>query len=48
MLCNVISSNDTNIVFYSAYHGHLTSMIDISPYKFNKMKNGKKDWVHVV
>lgn len=34
--------------FRSAYHGHLTSMIDISPYKFNQIKNGKKDWVHVV
>ena len=34
---------------FSAYHGHLTSMIDISPYKFNQPKGtGKKDWVHVV
>ena len=34
---------------FSAYHGHLTSMIDISPYKFNKPNGpGKKDWVHVV
>ncbi|KOB75821.1 Alanine-glyoxylate aminotransferase [Operophtera brumata] len=31
-----------------AYHGHLTSMIDISPYKFN-LPGGpdKPDWVHV-
>lgn len=32
-----------------AYHGHLTSMIDISSYKFKKMNGGKKKkWVHVV
>ena len=31
-----------------AYHGHLTSMIDISSYKFLKMNGGKKKkWVHV-
>lgn len=31
-----------------AYHGHLTSMIDISSYKFRKMNGGKKKkWVHV-
>ncbi|XP_030027800.1 alanine--glyoxylate aminotransferase 2-like [Manduca sexta] len=31
-----------------AYHGHLTSMIDISPYKFN-LPGGpdKPEWVHV-
>lgn len=36
-------------VCYSAYHGHLTSMIDVSPYKFN-LPGGpdKPDWVHVV
>lgn len=34
---------------FSAYHGHLTTMIDISPFKFNKPNGtGKKDWVHVV
>lgn len=33
---------------FSAYHGHLTSLIDISPYKFNQLENGKKEWVHVV
>lgn len=31
----------------SAYHGHLMSLIDISPYKFRKL-SGQKDWVHVV
>ncbi|XP_002730485.1 ethanolamine-phosphate phospho-lyase-like [Saccoglossus kowalevskii] len=31
-----------------AYHGHLTTLIDISPYKFNAHGGeGKKDWVHV-
>uniref|UniRef100_A0A8C1U5N5 5-phosphohydroxy-L-lysine phospho-lyase n=1 Tax=Cyprinus carpio TaxID=7962 RepID=A0A8C1U5N5_CYPCA len=30
----------------SAYHGHLTSLIDISPYKFRKLE-GQKEWVHV-
>uniref|UniRef100_A0A8C8VH90 Ethanolamine-phosphate phospho-lyase n=1 Tax=Pelusios castaneus TaxID=367368 RepID=A0A8C8VH90_9SAUR len=31
-----------------AYHGHLSSLIDISPYKFNHLgKEGKKDFVHV-
>ncbi|XP_053232896.1 5-phosphohydroxy-L-lysine phospho-lyase-like isoform X2 [Podarcis raffonei] len=30
-----------------AYHGHLTSLIDISPYKFRNLE-GQKEWVHVV
>ncbi|XP_004925227.1 alanine--glyoxylate aminotransferase 2-like [Bombyx mori] len=31
-----------------AYHGHLTTMIDISPYKFNLPGGPEKpDWVHV-
>ncbi|XP_045137487.1 ethanolamine-phosphate phospho-lyase-like isoform X2 [Portunus trituberculatus] len=31
-----------------AYHGHVTSLIDISPYKFNHPGgDGKPDWVHV-
>ncbi|XP_048883635.1 5-phosphohydroxy-L-lysine phospho-lyase isoform X1 [Brienomyrus brachyistius] len=34
------------IVLDHAYHGHLTSLIDISPYKFRKLE-GQKDWVHV-
>lgn len=33
---------------HSAYHGHLTTTIDISPYKFQKINDGKKkNWVHV-
>ncbi|GLG98063.1 Uncharacterized protein GBIM_04699 [Gryllus bimaculatus] len=32
----------------SAYHGHLTTLIDISPYKFNHPGgSGKPEWVHV-
>ncbi|XP_026524462.1 ethanolamine-phosphate phospho-lyase [Notechis scutatus] len=31
-----------------AYHGHVTSLIDISPYKFNQLgKEAKKEFVHV-
>ncbi|KAG8519449.1 Ethanolamine-phosphate phospho-lyase, partial [Galemys pyrenaicus] len=30
-----------------AYHGHLTSLIEISPYKFRKGKDDKKEFVHV-
>ncbi|XP_070805294.1 ethanolamine-phosphate phospho-lyase [Pituophis catenifer annectens] len=31
-----------------AYHGHLTSLIDISPYKFNQLgKEAKKEFIHV-
>lgn len=38
-----------NMCFCSAYHGHLNTMIDISPYKF-KLPGGtpQRDWVHVV
>uniref|UniRef100_A0A8C4FDV3 5-phosphohydroxy-L-lysine phospho-lyase n=1 Tax=Dicentrarchus labrax TaxID=13489 RepID=A0A8C4FDV3_DICLA len=34
------------IVLDHAYHGHLMSLIDISPYKFRKLA-GQKEWVHV-
>ncbi|XP_044011730.1 5-phosphohydroxy-L-lysine phospho-lyase [Aphidius gifuensis] len=46
-LAEAHTGNNDTIVLDHAYHGHLTSMIDISPYKFNQLKNGKKDWVHV-
>jgi 4-aminobutyrate aminotransferase-like enzyme/Ser/Thr protein kinase RdoA (MazF antagonist) len=37
------------IVLEHAYHGHTSSLIDISPYKFNGHGGrGKKPWVHVV
>ncbi len=36
------------IVLDAAYHGHTTSLIDISPYKFNGPGGaGQKPWVHV-
>ncbi|CAG2118765.1 unnamed protein product, partial [Medioppia subpectinata] len=32
-----------------AYHGHLTTIVDISSYKFKKIKGSKqKSWVHIV
>ncbi|XP_060127635.1 5-phosphohydroxy-L-lysine phospho-lyase isoform X1 [Zootoca vivipara] len=34
------------LVVDHAYHGHLTSLIDISPYKFRNLE-GQKEWVHV-
>nr|XP_045622820.1 ethanolamine-phosphate phospho-lyase-like [Procambarus clarkii] len=37
------------ITLNHAYHGHLSSLIDISPYKFNQPGGeGQRDWVHVV
>ena len=36
------------IVLDHAYHGHLTNLVDISPYKFNRQGGeGKREWVHV-
>jgi 4-aminobutyrate aminotransferase-like enzyme/Ser/Thr protein kinase RdoA (MazF antagonist) len=36
------------IVLEHAYHGHTSTLIDISPYKFDGPGgNGKKPWVHV-
>jgi ethanolamine-phosphate phospho-lyase len=36
------------IALDGAYHGHLTTTIDISAYKFKKINDGKKkNWVHV-
>ncbi len=36
------------IVLEHAYHGHTTTLIDISPYKFNGHGGGgRKPWVHV-
>jgi 4-aminobutyrate aminotransferase-like enzyme/Ser/Thr protein kinase RdoA (MazF antagonist) len=36
------------IVLEHAYHGHTTSLIDLSPYKFNGPGGvGRKPWVHV-
>lgn len=36
------------IILDHAYHGHLTSLVDISPYKFNgKGGEGQKEFVHM-
>ncbi|XP_065489453.1 ethanolamine-phosphate phospho-lyase [Caloenas nicobarica] len=36
------------ITLENAYHGHVTSVIDISPYKFNELgKDSQKEFVHV-
>ncbi|MEJ2541810.1 MAG: aminotransferase class III-fold pyridoxal phosphate-dependent enzyme [Gemmatimonadota bacterium] len=36
------------IVLENAYHGHTTTLIDISPYKFDGPGGeGRKEWVHV-
>ena len=36
------------IVLDAAYHGHTTTLIEVSPYKFNGPGGGgKKPWVHV-
>uniref|UniRef100_A0A0A9W483 Alanine--glyoxylate aminotransferase 2-like 1 n=1 Tax=Lygus hesperus TaxID=30085 RepID=A0A0A9W483_LYGHE len=35
------------ICLEQAYHGHLSSLIDISPYKYEVGKFPKKEWVHV-
>ena len=39
---------DETIVLEHAYHGHTTTLIDISPYKFDGPGGrGRKPWVHV-
>jgi len=39
---------DETIVLENAYHGHTTTLTDISPYKFNGPGgSGSKPWVHV-
>ena len=46
---NWIVTETVKIPFSSAYHGHSTVLIDISPYKFKALGDeGKKDYVHVV
>ncbi|XP_020294152.1 alanine--glyoxylate aminotransferase 2-like [Pseudomyrmex gracilis] len=47
-LARTHTNNNDVITLDHAYHGHLTTMIDISPFKFNKPNGtGKRDWVHV-
>uniref|UniRef100_A0A8D0HME4 5-phosphohydroxy-L-lysine phospho-lyase n=1 Tax=Sphenodon punctatus TaxID=8508 RepID=A0A8D0HME4_SPHPU len=45
-LARQYTKHEDVIVFDHAYHGHLTSLIDISPYKFKNL-DGQKEWVHV-
>ncbi|XP_046872055.1 5-phosphohydroxy-L-lysine phospho-lyase isoform X2 [Hypomesus transpacificus] len=45
-LAHQYTQHEDVIVLDHAYHGHLMSLIDISPYKFRKL-SGQKDWVHV-
>uniref|UniRef100_A0A7N6AJ56 5-phosphohydroxy-L-lysine phospho-lyase n=1 Tax=Anabas testudineus TaxID=64144 RepID=A0A7N6AJ56_ANATE len=45
-LARQYTQHEDVIVLDHAYHGHLTSLIDISPYKFRKL-TGQKEWVHV-
>lgn len=40
---------DHVVVLSGAYHGHLSSLIPLSPYKFwGPGGGGKPDWVHVI
>ncbi|XP_010780160.1 5-phosphohydroxy-L-lysine phospho-lyase isoform X3 [Notothenia coriiceps] len=45
-LAHQYTQHEDVIVLDHAYHGHLMSLIDISPYKFRKLA-GQKEWVHV-
>ncbi|XP_061758064.1 5-phosphohydroxy-L-lysine phospho-lyase isoform X1 [Nerophis ophidion] len=45
-LAQQYTQHEDVIVLDHAYHGHLMSLIDISPYKFRKL-TGQKEWVHV-
>ncbi|XP_034037095.1 5-phosphohydroxy-L-lysine phospho-lyase isoform X2 [Thalassophryne amazonica] len=45
-LAQQYTQHEDVIVLDHAYHGHLKSLIDISPYKFRKLA-GQKEWVHV-
>ncbi|XP_061690213.1 5-phosphohydroxy-L-lysine phospho-lyase isoform X2 [Syngnathoides biaculeatus] len=45
-LAQQYTQHEDVIVLDHAYHGHLVSLIDISPYKFRKL-TGQKEWVHV-
>ncbi|XP_058269759.1 5-phosphohydroxy-L-lysine phospho-lyase isoform X2 [Hemibagrus wyckioides] len=45
-LARQYTQHEDVVVLDHAYHGNLTSLIDISPYKFQKLA-GQKEWVHV-
>jgi 4-aminobutyrate aminotransferase-like enzyme len=47
-LARARSGGEDVIVLEHAYHGHTTTLVDLSPYKFDGPGGqGKKDWVHV-
>ncbi|XP_069599967.1 ethanolamine-phosphate phospho-lyase [Ranitomeya imitator] len=47
-LARQFSGHHDVITLDHAYHGHVTSLIDISPYKFQQLgKEAKKEYVHV-
>jgi 4-aminobutyrate aminotransferase-like enzyme/Ser/Thr protein kinase RdoA (MazF antagonist) len=47
-LARTFTGREDIIVLEHAYHGNTTTLIDISPYKFNGLGgSGKKPWVHV-
>ncbi|XP_069781509.1 ethanolamine-phosphate phospho-lyase-like isoform X2 [Narcine bancroftii] len=46
-LARQYTGHDDIITLNHAYHGHVTSLIDISPYKFHKLHAGQKEFVHV-
>lgn len=43
-----VTGGEDVIILDHAYHGHLTTIVDISPYKFNHPSGtGQKEWVHM-
>ena len=47
-LARTHTAKEDFIVLEHAYHGHTSTLVDISPYKFNGPgASGKKPWVHV-
>ena len=47
-LARAATKCDDTIVLEHAYHGHTSTLIDISPYKFNGPGGaGKRPWVHI-
>ncbi len=47
-LARTLTGCENVIVLESAYHGHTTGLVDISPYKFaGPGGTGRKPWVHV-
>ena len=47
-IAQVYTNSKDVLVMDNAYHGHTSSLIDLSPYKFNrKGGDGKKEYVHI-